>query len=144
MGCAVSADDKAAQERSKQIDKSLRADGEKAAREVKLLLLGKCSRLVSVRKNRKSTTQKLPPLQNVKTICPYFSSLIWALWWSVTWDQSVVSLKQEPLLVEPLASSQAKCTKSTLFLRFVRKERSGLSTLGLRRWAFGCSWTWNH
>ena len=52
MGCAVSADDKAAQERSKQIDKSLRADGEKAAREVKLLLLGKCSRLVSVRKNR--------------------------------------------------------------------------------------------
>ena len=112
MGCAVSADDKAAQERSKQIDKSLRADGEKAAREVKLLLLGKCSRLVSVRKNRKSTTQKLPPLQNVKTICPYFSSLIWALWWSVTWDQSVVSLKQEPLLVEPLASSQAKCTNS--------------------------------
>lgn len=40
MGCAVSADDKLAQERSKQIDKSLRADGEKAAREVKLLLLG--------------------------------------------------------------------------------------------------------
>ena len=41
MGCAVSTDDKAAVERSKQIDKSLRADGEKAAREVKLLLLGK-------------------------------------------------------------------------------------------------------
>ena len=40
MGCAVSSDDKAAQERSKQIDKTLRADGEKAAREVKLLLLG--------------------------------------------------------------------------------------------------------
>lgn len=40
MGCAVSTDDKAAQERSKQIDKTLRADGEKAAREVKLLLLG--------------------------------------------------------------------------------------------------------
>jgi guanine nucleotide-binding protein G(i) subunit alpha len=41
MGCAVSSDDKAAVERSKQIDKTLRADGEKAAREVKLLLLGK-------------------------------------------------------------------------------------------------------
>jgi guanine nucleotide-binding protein G(i) subunit alpha len=40
MGCAVSADDKAAVERSKQIDKVLRQDGEKASREVKLLLLG--------------------------------------------------------------------------------------------------------
>ena len=76
MGCAVSADDKAAQERSKQIDKSLRADGEKAAREVKLLLLGKCSRLVSVRKNRKSTTRKLPPLQNVKFFIPYLGSVV--------------------------------------------------------------------
>ena len=44
MGCAVSSDDKAAVERSKQIDKTLRADGEKAAREVKLLLLGKLVR----------------------------------------------------------------------------------------------------
>jgi len=40
MGCAVSTEDKAAAERSKQIDKTLRADGEKASREVKLLLLG--------------------------------------------------------------------------------------------------------
>lgn len=40
MGCAVSSEDRAAQERSKQIDRNLRADGEKAAREVKLLLLG--------------------------------------------------------------------------------------------------------
>lgn len=40
MGCAVSTDDKVAQERSKQIEKQLRADGEKASREVKLLLLG--------------------------------------------------------------------------------------------------------
>ena len=31
-----------------------------------------------------------------------------------------------------IASSQAKGTKSTSFL--MRKERSGLSTLGLRRW----------
>lgn len=41
MGCAVSSDDKNAQERNKQIEKQLRLDGEKAAKEVKLLLLGK-------------------------------------------------------------------------------------------------------
>jgi len=40
MGCVTSQEDKAAVERSKQIDKTLRIDGEKAAREVKLLLLG--------------------------------------------------------------------------------------------------------
>ena len=43
MGCTLSAEDKAAVERSKMIDKNLRADGERAAREVKLLLLGKWS-----------------------------------------------------------------------------------------------------
>uniref|UniRef100_A0A8K9WRX1 Guanine nucleotide-binding protein G(i) subunit alpha-2 n=1 Tax=Oncorhynchus mykiss TaxID=8022 RepID=A0A8K9WRX1_ONCMY len=49
MGCTLSAEDKAAVERSKMIDKNLREDGEKAAREVKLLLLGKeeCSGLFS-------------------------------------------------------------------------------------------------
>ena len=41
MGCAISSDDKVAQERSKKIDRGLRADGEKSSREVKLLLLGK-------------------------------------------------------------------------------------------------------
>lgn len=41
MGCAVSAArDKEAVERSKNIDRALRADGERAASEVKLLLLG--------------------------------------------------------------------------------------------------------
>lgn len=41
MGCAVSSSaDKEAIERSKKIDKDLRADGEKQAREAKLLLLG--------------------------------------------------------------------------------------------------------
>ncbi|ETN64867.1 G protein alphai subunit 65A [Anopheles darlingi] len=38
MGCAVSRD-KEAIERSKNIDRALRADGERAASEVKLLLL---------------------------------------------------------------------------------------------------------
>ncbi|TRY54852.1 hypothetical protein DNTS_001809 [Danionella cerebrum] len=40
MGCTLSTGDKSAQERSKMIDKNLRDDGEKASREVKLLLLG--------------------------------------------------------------------------------------------------------
>lgn len=41
MGCTLSAEDKAAAERSRMIDRNLREDGEKAAKEVKLLLLGK-------------------------------------------------------------------------------------------------------
>ena len=40
MGCALSTEDKAASERSRQIDRDLREDGEKQSREVKLLLLG--------------------------------------------------------------------------------------------------------
>lgn len=44
MGCTLSAEDKAAIERSKIIDRNLREDGEKASREVKLLLLGKLER----------------------------------------------------------------------------------------------------
>lgn len=41
MGCAISSSgEKEAVERSKKIDKDLRADGERAAKEVKLLLLG--------------------------------------------------------------------------------------------------------
>lgn len=45
MGCTLSTEDKAAVERSKMIDRNLRDDGEKAAREVKLLLLGKEARV---------------------------------------------------------------------------------------------------
>jgi guanine nucleotide-binding protein G(i) subunit alpha len=43
MGCAMSSigEDKEAIERSKRIDRDLRADAHKASREVKLLLLGK-------------------------------------------------------------------------------------------------------
>lgn len=40
MGCTLSTEDKAAMEKSKMIDRTLREDGEKASREVKLLLLG--------------------------------------------------------------------------------------------------------
>lgn len=46
MGCTLSSDDKSAQERSKMIDKNLRDDGEKASREVKLLLLGELAALL--------------------------------------------------------------------------------------------------
>lgn len=45
----MSAEDKAAAERSKMIDKNLREDGEKAAREVKLLLLGRSQLLLVLR-----------------------------------------------------------------------------------------------
>lgn len=49
MGCAISTSgEKEAVERSKKIDKDLRADGERAAREVKLLLLGKYVCVLSV------------------------------------------------------------------------------------------------
>lgn len=40
MGCTISQVDKEAVERSKMIDKNLKLDGERSAREVKLLLLG--------------------------------------------------------------------------------------------------------
>ena len=44
MGCTISAEDKAAMERSKMIDRNLREAGEKASSEVKLLLLGESNR----------------------------------------------------------------------------------------------------
>lgn len=53
MGCTLSTEDKAAMERSKMIDRNLRDDGEKASREVKLLLLGmiQYTLLISMFKN---------------------------------------------------------------------------------------------
>ena len=47
MGCTISQEDKVAAERSKMIDKNLKADGERAAREVKLLLLGQLAFMYS-------------------------------------------------------------------------------------------------
>lgn len=40
MGCTVSAEERAAIERSKQIEKNLKEDGMAAAKDIKLLLLG--------------------------------------------------------------------------------------------------------
>ena len=43
MGCAMSAEERAALARSKQIEKNLKEDGIQAAKDIKLLLLGKSS-----------------------------------------------------------------------------------------------------
>ena len=41
MGCTMSAEERAALERSKQIEKNLKEDGIQAAKDIKLLLLGR-------------------------------------------------------------------------------------------------------
>lgn len=41
MGCTTSAEERAAIQRSKQIEKNLKEDGIQAAKDIKLLLLGK-------------------------------------------------------------------------------------------------------
>lgn len=41
MGCTTSAEERAALQRSKQIEKNLKEDGIQAAKDIKLLLLGK-------------------------------------------------------------------------------------------------------
>lgn len=66
MGCTVSTEDKAAAERSKMIDKNLREDGEKAAREVKLLLLGRFELMVP-KKNTKNDCL-LPQIRNISIV----------------------------------------------------------------------------
>ena len=41
MGCAMRAEERASRARSKQIEKNLKEDGIQAAKDIKLLLLGK-------------------------------------------------------------------------------------------------------
>ena len=48
MGCTMSAEDRAALDKSREIDQMLRREGEKAAREVKLLLLGELAKQPTV------------------------------------------------------------------------------------------------
>ena len=45
MGCTMSAEDREAAEKSRQIDKTLKDDGLQAAKDVKLLLLGELTNL---------------------------------------------------------------------------------------------------
>jgi len=47
MGCSLSADDRAALERNRQIEKELKEDGLQAAKDIKLLLLGGCRVYIS-------------------------------------------------------------------------------------------------
>jgi len=51
MGCAMSAEERAALARSKQIEKNLKEDGIQAAKDIKLLLLGESFHFL-LRKNR--------------------------------------------------------------------------------------------
>lgn len=90
MGCTVSAEDKAASERSKMIDKNLREDGEKAAREVKLLLLGKSWHVVcvcvifsgSVYSDGSRETFRFPVLchkNNMPVLCDSFGGYVFSM-----------------------------------------------------------------
>lgn len=76
MGCAMSnAADKEAAERSKKIDKDLRLAGERAAREVKLLLLGKSlcgtTRLLGIAQHTSDFSKKGQPVQLIPSCFPY-------------------------------------------------------------------------
>ena len=59
MGCAMSAEERASRARSKQIEKNLKEDGIQAAKDIKLLLLGK-SRLTVWEETIKATDQVNP------------------------------------------------------------------------------------
>ena len=50
MGCAMSAEERASRARSKQIEKNLKEDGIQAAKDIKLLLLGKKEAITAVAK----------------------------------------------------------------------------------------------
>uniref|UniRef100_A0A673H4F3 Guanine nucleotide-binding protein G(i) subunit alpha-1-like n=1 Tax=Sinocyclocheilus rhinocerous TaxID=307959 RepID=A0A673H4F3_9TELE len=75
MGCTLSTEDKAAVERSKMIDRNLRDDGEKAAREVKLLLLGKKQFNIYRHRKLSQCTQNKP----IHTLCDALDAIRRAL-----------------------------------------------------------------
>ena len=54
MGCAMSAEERASRARSKQIEKNLKEDGIQAAKDIKLLLLGKKEAITAVEKQTDS------------------------------------------------------------------------------------------
>ena len=57
MGCALSADERIAQFRSKAIEKNLKVDGLQAAKDIKLLLLGKICYLIMCKSNLSNIVQ---------------------------------------------------------------------------------------
>lgn len=79
MGCTISAEDKAAVERSKMIDKNLREDREKSSREVKLLLLGMI--FISLTLFLKHVMARL---------CGYFSFFYWGTVFLLVWLQTLL------------------------------------------------------
>lgn len=58
MGCAMSAEERAALARSKQIEKNLKEDGIQAAKDIKLLLLGKTTSLLVLKHYSTSLSRK--------------------------------------------------------------------------------------
>lgn len=97
MGCSLSAEERQAVERTKVIDKNLKDDGQQAAKDVKLLLLGiimcvcmrSCSRVsVSVCNGKR----KRSLLQN-----SYIAASDW-------WYQSQSWCKEEDDIKDPAAS----------------------------------------
>ena len=69
MGCTMSAEERSAMERSKQIEKNLKEDGLQAAKDIKLLLLGK-NHIPTVQPRRNSVFIGLPHLPNNNTSGP--------------------------------------------------------------------------
>lgn len=59
MGCTTSAEERAAIQRSKQIEKNLKEDGIQAAKDIKLLLLGKWIEQFSNNNNRNAIESSL-------------------------------------------------------------------------------------
>lgn len=67
MGCTMSAEDRAAMERSKAIEKNLKEDGIQAAKDIKLLLLGKSNAVQYIDKTHRF-------MQGENGICCHFTT----------------------------------------------------------------------
>ena len=63
MGCAMSAEERAAVARSKLIEKNLKEDGIQAAKDIKLLLLGNIHHLFHLKITIISFNLPIPPLR---------------------------------------------------------------------------------
>lgn len=56
MGCAQSAEERAAAARSRLIERNLKEDGIQAAKDIKLLLLGKCIKMLIQSRTHRQTS----------------------------------------------------------------------------------------